>query len=145
MGCEPERVRAITARTRTVLQKRLERFSKAQENKQLMEAQTETVQEVLRLLRDQSYSIRDPRSITEQLDGLVSSAEETERGVKDVEDLMDVQHDLVLPSSEAAEIEQELQRGPTPSGDAKGPPPRLRVPALPPTSPPPPPRKKITH
>jgi hypothetical protein len=145
MGSEPERVRAIKARTRAVLQKRLERFSKAQENKQLMEAQTETVQEVLRLLRDQSYSIRDPRSITEQLDGLVSSAEETERGVKDVEDLMDVQHDVVLPSSETAEIEEELQRGRAPSDAAKGPPPRLRVPPLTPTSPPPPPRKKITH
>ena len=37
----------------------------------LVDAQTETVQEVLQLLRDQSYSMRDPRSITEQLDGLV--------------------------------------------------------------------------
>jgi hypothetical protein len=99
MGAGPERVRAIKARTCAVLKKRLDRFAKALENKQLVEAQTETVQEVLRLLRDQSYSIRDPRTITEQLDGLVSSAEETERGVKDMEDLLEMQHDLVMPGA----------------------------------------------
>jgi hypothetical protein len=97
IGSGPERVRAIKARTKAVLQKRFDRWGKAKENKDMIEAQTETVQEVLRLLRDQSYSIRDPREITEQLDGLVSSAEETERGVKDMEDLLEMQHDLVLP------------------------------------------------
>lgn len=147
MGAGPERVRAIKARTRAVLLKRLERYSKAKENKDLIEAQTETVQEVLRLLRDQSYSIRDPRSITEQLDGLVSAAEETERGVKDVEDLLDMQHDLVLPAAAGSEaIEAELRRGRTEAEPQPSSPQRLRVPpAAPPASPPPPPRKKITH
>jgi hypothetical protein len=78
-------VQQIKARTRSVLEKRLDRYKKAVENRDLIDAQTETVQEVLQLLRDQSYSMRDPRSITEQIDGLVSSAEETERGVKDME------------------------------------------------------------
>lgn len=150
MGSGPERVRAIKARTRSVLHKRLERFSKARENKELIEAQTETVQEVLRLLRDQSYSIRDPRSITEQLDGLVSSAEQTERGVKDMEDLLEMQHDLVLPRVHDADIEAELERGRVgaqPEGERSAPSPRLRMPPMPtsPGSPPPPPRKKITH
>lgn len=147
MGSGPERVRQIKARTRAVLQKRLERYDKAMENKDLIEAQTETVQEVLRLLRDQSYSIRDPRSITEQLDGLVSAAEETERGVKDVEDLLDMQHDLVLPAAAAAEeIERELQRGRPTAGEQarREAAPRARVqPAAAPPSPPPPPRKKL--
>ena len=71
-GSGPERVQQIKARTRAVLEKRLERYKKAVENRELIDAQTETVQEVLQLLRDQSYSMRDPRSITEQLDGLVS-------------------------------------------------------------------------
>ncbi len=84
MKSGPERVQQIKARTRSVLEKRLDRYKKALENRDLIDAQTETVQEVLQLLRDQSYSMRDPRSITEQIDGLVSSAEETERGVKDM-------------------------------------------------------------
>jgi hypothetical protein len=153
MGSGPERVRAIKGRTRAVLLKRLERWGKAKENKDLIEAQTETVQEVLRLLRDQSYSIRDPRSITEQLDGLVSSAEETERGVKDMEDLLEIQHDLVLPRVHDDDIEAELERGrvgKAPELEPAAPSPRLRTPpalAPPKVAPGPgaPPRKKITQ
>ena len=92
----PERIQQIKARTKTVLRKRLERYQKAQENQKLVDAQTETVLEVLQLLRDQSYSMRDPRSITEQIDGLVSSAEETERGVKDMDSKMGTEDELLL-------------------------------------------------
>jgi hypothetical protein len=150
MRSGPERVQQIKARTRSVLLKRLERYKKAVENRDLIDAQTETVQEVLQLLRDQSYSMRDPRSITEQIDGLVSSAEETERGVKDMEDILAVENDLLVPGSLEADIEAELQSGrpatatastsPSPSS----PPLRARVPP-PAGSPPPPPRKKVAH
>ena len=92
----PPRIQAIKARTKGVLLKRLERYGKAEENRQLVDAQTETVLEVLQLLRDQSYAMRDPREITAQLDGLVSAAEETERGVKDMEDLLSTEDELML-------------------------------------------------
>jgi len=109
MTAGPERVQQIKARTQVVLQKRLERYQKALENRQLVEAQTETVEEVLQLLRDQSYSMRDPRTITEQLDGLVSSAEDTERGVRDLEELMAIEKDALMPAGD--EIEAELEAG----------------------------------
>jgi hypothetical protein len=150
MSTGPERVREIKARTKAVLAKRLERYQKALENRQLVEAQTETVWEVLQLLRDQSYSIRDPKSITSQLDGLVASAEETERGVRDMEGLLSVDEDLLLPGALTADIEAELAAGRAAeapaarSREALPPPPRLPAqPASP--SPPPPPRKKLTH
>ena len=92
----PERIQQIKARTKAVLLKRLERYHKAEDNQKLVDAQTETVLEVLQLLRDQSYSMRDPREITEQLDGLVSAAEETERGVKDMEDILSTEDELLL-------------------------------------------------
>src|SRR4029077_10149438 len=111
MKSGPERVQQIKARTRSVLEKRLDRYKKAVENRDLIDAQTETVQEVLQLLRDQSYSMRDPRSITEQLDGLVSSAEETEKGVKDMEDILAIEHDMLSPGALDADIEAELQSG----------------------------------
>jgi hypothetical protein len=136
----PERVQQIKARTKAVLQKRQERYQKALENKQLVEAQTETVEEVLQLLRDQSYSIRDPRSITEQLDGLVSSAEETERGVKDLEAILAAEQDVFLPGGLSDDLEAELEAGRTAAVEEPRPP---RAKELPPTSPPPPPRKKI--
>jgi len=150
MATSPPRVQQVKARTKAVLGKRLERYTKALENKHLMDAQTETVQEVLQLLRDQSYSMRDPRTITEQLDGLVSSAEETERGVRDMEDLLSLDQDALLGSVD--DIESELDRGrtalpePTTGGMRQAAPPPVRpVAHVPPPPPPPPPRKKVTH
>ncbi len=140
-GQGPERVRAIKAKTSNVLRKRLERYEKALENRQLVDAQTETVLEVLQLLRDQSFSMRDPKTITEQLDGLVSSAEETERGVKDLEELLAADQDLFLPGSLAAEDEEELQS----SGPEQAAPSPVRLPPAATTSAPPPVRKKVTH
>lgn len=146
MKSGPERVQQIKARTRSVLLKRLERYKKAVENRDLIDAQTETVQEVLQLLRDQSYSMRDPRSITEQIDGLVSSAEETERGVKDMEEILSMENDLLAPGGLEADIEAELQSGRTSAATSATPaaPIRARVPP-PAGSPPPPPRKKVAH
>ena len=80
------------------------------ENRQLVDAQTETVEEVLQLLRDQSYSMRDPATITEQLDGLVTSAEETERGVKDMEELLGSEDELLLGGSLTG-LESDLALG----------------------------------
>lgn len=153
MAAAPPRVQQVKARTKAVLEKRLQRYTKALENKHLIDAQTETVQEVLQLLRDQSYSMRDPRTITEQLDGLVSSAEETERGVRDMEDLLSLDQDTLLGSVD--DIEAELERGrtelpePTTAGRAAQPArPVMRQPPPVRTAPPPPPppqRKKVTH
>lgn len=128
------RVKEVKTRTKLVLEKRMERYAKALENKQLIDAQTETVQEVLQLLRDQSYSMRDPRSITEQLDGLVSSAEETERGVRDMEELLSLDTDSLLGSG-VEDLEAELEE--TSSRPAP-----LRASGAPP-APNTPPRKKV--
>ena len=151
MAAAPPRIQQVKSRTKAVLEKRLQRYGKALENKTLMDAQTETVQEVLQLLRDQSYSMRDPRTITEQLDGLVSSAEETERGVRDMEDLLSLDQDALLGGS-VEDIEAELERGrtalpePTTGGMRQAAPTPVRpVASVPPSPPPPPPRKKVTH
>lgn len=140
MAKGPERVQQIKARTKAVLLKRLERYKKALENRQLVDAQTETVQEVLQLLRDQSFSMRDPRTITEQLDGLVSSAEETERGVKDMEDLLATEQEVLLPAG-LGEEEDVAVNAPQRAVDA----PRPRGQVVPMTPPAPPPRKKLTN
>jgi hypothetical protein len=141
----PERVRQIKAKTRAVLIKRIDRYQKAQENRQLIEAQTETVQEVLQLLRDQSYSMRDPRSITEQLDGLVSSAEETERGVRDLESLLASDQDLLLPGSLTEDVAAEPE-APAPARAVPALRSNPRLEAVPPPPPPAPPeRKKAVH
>jgi hypothetical protein len=156
MSQGPERVRAIKAKTANVLKKRLERYEKALENRQLVDAQTETVLEVMQLLRDQSFSMRDPRTITEQLDGLVSSAEETERGVKDLEDLLSADQDILLGGSLGPDIESELaslsatsstaeKAAPSTTTASPARPTPVRVPPPPPNSSPAPNRKKIVN
>jgi hypothetical protein len=90
--------------------------------------------------------MRDPREITEQLDSLVSSAEQTERGVKDMEDLLSTDQDFVAVSGLGMELaEEEPEPVPTPPPSAArgaGVPSKAAV--VPPSvSPPPPPRKKI--
>jgi phage gp37-like protein len=147
----PKKVHEIKRRTRAVLEKRLLRYQKALENRELIQAQTETIQEVLHLLRDQSYAMRDPRSIAEQLDGLVISAEETERGVKDMEEILTLEQEPVLAGSLTAEIEAELEAGraamseappvaaPTPTQASRPRPTTQNAP------PPPPRRSKLTQ
>jgi hypothetical protein len=136
-----EKVQQVKARTRAVLGKRMERYQKAVENRDVIAAQTETIQEVLHLLRDQSYSMRDPRSISDQVDGLISSAEETERGVKDLEEILsDDDEGALLGTFGDDDIEAELEQ----MADVP-PPPRARMAHAPETPPPPPPRKKLTH
>ena len=150
MARGPEKVQQVKARTRAVLGKRLERYQKAVENRELISAQTETIQEVLHLLRDQSYSMRDPRSIAEQVDGLISSAEETERGVKDLEEILSDDDESALLSTLGEDMEAELAQGGEAAerdavADEPPLPPRARMAHTPGTPPPPPPRKKITH
>ena len=129
-----------------MLGKRLERYQKAVENRDVIAAQTETIQEVLHLLRDQSYAMRDPRSISDQVDGLISSAEETERGVKDLEEILaDDDEGALLGTFGDDDIEAELEQGRAAAApDADPAPPRARM-AQTPGRRPPPPRKKITH
>jgi hypothetical protein len=74
----------------------------------------------------------------------VTSAEETERGVRDMEELLSMEQDILTPGGLGADIEAELGSLPEAPARTVSPPPRLREP--PPTSDqPPPPRKKITH
>jgi hypothetical protein len=139
----PERIQQIKSKTKAVLEKRLERYKKALENKQLVEAQTETVQEVLRFLRDQSFSIKDPRSIAEQLDGLISNAEVTERGVKDLEALFEVDSEPLGfgPTLDPLET-PTFTGGTTTTGRTTA---TTVTPIAPPPPPPPPTKKRVTQ
>ena len=85
----------------------------------------------------------------EQLDTLLSSAEETERGVRDMEELLSLEQDSYLPGAldDADDIEAELQAGRQATPATPVQPPlasRLQKPATP-NPPPPPGKKKLTH
>jgi hypothetical protein len=82
---QPPKVQDINRKRIEILQKRLEKFSKMKENSQVIDAQCAAIEDVLQLIRDQSVSMRDPQQVSEQLGGLVSDVEQTEKNVQEVE------------------------------------------------------------
>ncbi len=82
---DPPRVRAIKERRMRILEQRLERFKKGQENLEIIEAQLETIEDVTKYIHEQSLTLRNPEEITFQLDTLLSEVEETEASVEELE------------------------------------------------------------
>lgn len=81
------RVRAIKERRLHVLQQRLARFKKGRENLEIIEAQLETVEDVIKYIHEQSLTLRNPEEITFQLDTLLKEVEETEASVQELDDV----------------------------------------------------------
>lgn len=81
------RVRSIKKRRLTVLEKRLQRYQHAGENLEVLQAQVETIEDVVRFIHEQSITMNNPEEITFQLDTLLSDVEETQASVDELNDL----------------------------------------------------------
>jgi hypothetical protein len=82
---ELPKVKEINRKRIEIMTKRLEKFSTIQENRQVIHAQCSAVEDVLGLIRDQSVTLRDPQEVSGQLDNLINDVEETEKTVREVE------------------------------------------------------------
>ena len=82
---QPEKVQEINKRRVEILRKRLEKFDKIKENRQIIDAQCAAMEDVLELVRDQSVTMRDPQKVSDQLGSLVQDVEQTEATVRQVE------------------------------------------------------------
>lgn len=87
---EPPKVQEINRRRIEILEKRLERFEKIRENHQVIEAQCAAMEDVLRLIRDQSVTMKDPQQVSDQLGSLVRDVEQTEEAIRQVEAIFEV-------------------------------------------------------
>ncbi|HEY2363655.1 MAG TPA: hypothetical protein VGK36_21235 [Candidatus Angelobacter sp.] len=85
MNTDPPRVQDINKRRVEILSKRLEKYQKINENRQVVDAQCSAVEDVLQLVRDQSVTMRDPQQVSDQLANLVHDVEQTEQTVQQVE------------------------------------------------------------
>lgn len=92
---DPPRVRSIKQRRMRILEQRLERFKKGQENLEIIEAQLETIEDVTKYIHEQSLTLRNPEEITFQLDTLLSEVEETEASVEELEEVFAQPTDLL--------------------------------------------------
>jgi len=87
MADDAPRVRSIKERRKRILEQRLERIKKARENLEIIEAQLDTIDDVIQYIHEQSLTLRNPEEITFQLDTLLSEVEETESTVAQIEDI----------------------------------------------------------
>lgn len=82
---DPPKVQDINKKRIEILSKRVEKFQKIAENRQVIDAQIAAMEDVLQLVRDQSITMRDPQQVSDQLENLVHDVEQTEETVKQME------------------------------------------------------------
>ena len=84
---DPPKVQEINQRRIEILRKRVIKFEKIRENRQVIDAQCAAIEDVLQLIRDQSVTLRDPREVSAQLENLVQDVEQTEQSVREMEEI----------------------------------------------------------
>lgn len=87
MADDSARVKSIKERRLRILEQRLSRFKKGRENLEIIEAQLETVEDVIKYIHEQSWGLQNPDEITFQLDTLLDEVEETQASVREIEDV----------------------------------------------------------
>ncbi|HEX2330480.1 MAG TPA: hypothetical protein VHN74_17280, partial [Candidatus Angelobacter sp.] len=65
MSQDPPKVQDINKKRIEILSKRLEKYQKIVENRQVVDAQCAAVEDVLQLVRDQSVTMRDPQQVSD--------------------------------------------------------------------------------
>ena len=81
------KVREINKGRIDILRKRLAKFDKIAENREIIDAQCAAIEDVLQLIRDQSVTMRDPQEVSAQLENLVQDVEQTEQNVREMEEI----------------------------------------------------------
>lgn len=95
MADDTPKVTAIKERRMKILEQRLDRFKRGAENLEIIEAQLETIEDVIKYIHEQSLTLSNPEEITFQLDTLLNDVEETRSVVEEMEDVFGRTTDLL--------------------------------------------------
>lgn len=82
---DPLKVQEINKKRIEILEKRLDKYAKIRENRQVVDAQLQAIQDVLNLIRDQSMTMTDPQQVSDRLENLVKDVEHTEQTIQEME------------------------------------------------------------
>ncbi|MGC4116603.1 MAG: hypothetical protein QM765_18935 [Myxococcales bacterium] len=82
---DSEKVKEVKRRRVDILGKRLERFERAAESRELISHQLASIDDFMRLLHEQSLTLRDPDVLGQQLDHLASEIQTTDETVREME------------------------------------------------------------
>jgi len=100
------RLAEIKKRRADILEKRLARFTYAEESREWMSHQLASIEDLLRLTNEQSVSMRDPESVNRQLELLTQQAVSTEETVREMERFMEFSEELTHWNTQKAGIRQ---------------------------------------
>lgn len=95
------------------------------ENLEIIEAQLDTIDDVIRYIHEQSLTLRNPEEITFQLDTLLSEVEETEAAVAEIEDVF-ASPAALLGELSATELEPPRMESELPESSEKTEPEAIR-------------------
>jgi len=104
MADDSDRVRAVKQRRLKVLERRLARFRKAHENLEIIGAQLSTIEDVVRYIHEQSWTLQNPEEVTAQLDTLMQEVEETQSSIREIENVFSAPSDYL-----GGEMEEGLE------------------------------------
>lgn len=86
---ENPRLREVKSRRTDILRRRLQRFQQAEESREVVSHQLAGIEDLLRLTHEQSIAIRDPESVSRQLEALSAEVESTDETVREMERFME--------------------------------------------------------
>ena len=89
-----ERLADIKRRRLDILHRRLDCFERGEENREIIAHQLAAIEDLMRLIDEQSLTLRDPQDISRQLEALTSEVEETEGTVREMESFLQLQDEL---------------------------------------------------
>lgn len=104
------RVRKVKERRLRILKQRLKRFREGGESLEVIEAQLQTIEDTVKYIHEQSWTLQNPDEITYQLDTLLDEIDEAQDSVREVEDVFHRSPDELLDELEEDERQSEEAR-----------------------------------
>ena len=89
-----ERVKKVKLKNIEILQKRLNKVTKAETNKSYLAAQMETIEDSMSLVVDQAITMSDPKGMGLQIDNLLLNLQETELIAEEMESFIELEAGL---------------------------------------------------
>jgi hypothetical protein len=105
----PEKVREVREKRAEILRKRLGRFDQAAEHRELMSHQLASIEDILKLLHEQSIGMRDPEVVSRQLETVTAEVESTESTVRELQDFLSFDELAALPSEVPSAARQRVR------------------------------------
>jgi hypothetical protein len=93
------RVRESKARRLEIVKARLEKIDHAVENREILETQLETIEDILRLLNESSMTLRDPGAIHADVERLVDGIQGSEAALRELDALVGETPELSLTAA----------------------------------------------